>query len=142
MKFATKEAYIEATEESWKELWKLVGSLTESQLTKRIRGKTGPARSARDALAHVYAWHVLMLKWYADGLDGTPDVPAKGYNWSETRKLNAALHDEHADTPLRSVVRRLKLSHGRVMKLVRSLEEEQLLCAGHFLWTKKLPLMS
>ncbi len=142
MKFATKQAYVDATEAAWHDLWQLVDSLTESQLNKRIRIKDGPARSGKDALAHLYAWHVLLLNWYRDGENGTPHLPAKGYKWSQTRDLNQVLHDEHVDTELASIRRKLKLSHGRVCKLVDSISEIQLLKPGQFEWTGKNALMS
>ena len=142
MKFATKQGYIDATEAAWHDLWQLVDSLTESQLNKRIRIKDGPARSGKDALAHLYAWHVLLLNWYRDGENGTPHLPAKGYKWSQTRDLNQVLHDEHADAQLASIRRKLKLSHGRVCKLIDSLSEKQLRKPGHFKWTGKNALMS
>ena len=62
MKFATKQDYLEATNNVWDDLWQLVDSLTETQLTKRVSIKHGPARSVKDVLAHVYAWHVLLLQ--------------------------------------------------------------------------------
>ena len=142
MKFATKQDYLDATEKAWDDLWQLVDSLTESQLTKRVSIKNGPARSVKDALAHVYAWHVLLLQWYREGTDRTPDLPMKGYKWSQTRDLNAVLHDDYADMDFASIKRRLKLSHGRVAKLVGTLSEKQLLSSGQFEWTGKLALMS
>jgi hypothetical protein len=142
MKFATKQDYLDATEVAWKNLWELVDSLTEPQLTKRVKTKIGPARSVKDALAHLYAWHVLLLRWHRDGENGTPDLPAKGYKWSQTRDLNLVLHDEHADVSLTSIRRKLKLSHGRVQKLVATLSEAELLKPGHFHWTGKNALIS
>lgn len=142
MKFATKQDYIDATDKAWNELWKLIDSLTESQLIKRSKIKNGPARSAKDALAHLYVWHVLLLKWYRDGEEGTPDLPAKGFKWSQTRDLNQQMHDEYAEVELASIRRKLKLSHGRIRKLVESLSEPALLQPGHFDWTGKNALIS
>lgn len=138
MKFAMKHDYLDATDVAWRKLWELVDDLSPSQMTKRISIKNGPARSAKDALAH----HLMLLDWYREGLSGEPHLPAQGYNWSQTRDLNASLHDEYADVQLASIRRRLKLSHGRVVKLVETLAETELLSAGHFAWTGKLPLMS
>ncbi len=142
MKFATRQKYIDATEISWSSLWQLVDNLTESQLTRRVKIKNGPARSVKDTLAHLYSWHVLMLDWYRTGKGGTPDLPANGYKWSQTRDLNQVLQDNHADVSLSLIRRKLKLSHSRVSKLVSSLSDDQLLKPGHFTWTGKNPLIS
>lgn len=142
MKFATKQDYTDATELAWTELWQVVDNLTESQLTKRSKIRNGPARSAKDALAHLYVWHVLLLGWFRDGKDGTPNLPAAGFKWSQTRDLNQLKHDEYADVELAGIRRRLKLSHRRICKLVESLSESHLLQSGHFDWTGKNALMS
>ncbi|MFK7820522.1 MAG: ClbS/DfsB family four-helix bundle protein [Planctomycetaceae bacterium] len=142
MKFATKQEYIDATETEWANLWVHVETLNESQLTKRVKIKNGPSRSVKDALAHVYSWHVLLVKWVRDGEKGTPDLPAKDFKWSQTRDLNQRLHDEHADADFASVRRKLKLSHGRVSRFVASLTENELLQPGHLNWTGRNAIIS
>lgn len=98
--------------------------------------------SIKDVLAHLYCWHRLSLGWYKDGLRNTPELPAPGYNWGQTQQLNQNFFEEYRDMELASVTRRLKLSHGRVMKLVDQLSNDQLMQPGHFAWTKKLGLIS
>ncbi len=143
MKFSSVIDYTQATEEAWQQLWKQVATLSSSQLQQRVVLKPGvEPRSGKDALAHVYAWHLLLFDWCKAGRDGSPALPAGGYKWSQTRALNAELHGQYADMPLASVQRRLKLSHGRVAKLVAGLSEKQLLKSGYFTWTGKLALMS
>lgn len=144
MKFHSKHDYSEAVAVAWTELWLLVDAQDEADLVCQVSLKPGtPARSAKDALAHVHAWHKLVLAWYAAGVKGTePDLPSTGYNWSQTKALNVVLHDEYEAVELASVRRRLKLSHARVEKLVVGLTEKQLLEPGYMPWTGKLALMS
>lgn len=143
MKFSSLRDYNQQTEEAWQRLWKQVATLSSLQLVQRVALKPGgDSRSAKDALAHVYAWHLLLLGWCKAGADQLPSLPADGYKWSQTRDLNAMLQTQYADMGLASVQRRLKLSHTRIVKLVASMDERQLLQAGHFAWTGKLPLAS
>ena len=62
-------------------------------------------------------------------------MPAPGFKWNQTRQLNQQLHDRHANDPIQSVRRKLKLSHGRAIKLVAGLSDSEFLNAGHFEWT-------
>ena len=49
----------------------------------------GPARdrNVRDVVAHLHAWHILLERWYADGMTGgSPSIPAEGYSWRAARR--------------------------------------------------------
>ncbi len=143
MKFASEIEFTSATVAAWDTMWDVVSSYPIAQLEIRVATRPGgEPRSVKDTLAHVYAWHLLLLGWLGVGPDGSPNLPALGFKWSETRLLNAALHDEYAEIPFGSVRRRLKLSHNRVMKTVAGFSERELLAPGYFCWTGKLPLMS
>lgn len=144
MKFRSKAEYQDAVAIAWNELWELVDAQAEADLIRRVCLEPSiPERSPKDALAHVHAWHKLLLLWCKTGVGGDrPDLPAPGYKWNQTRALNAALHEQYESIGLASVRRRLKLSHRRVENLVRELTEQQLLEPGHIVWTGKLPLVS
>jgi hypothetical protein len=100
------------------------------------------AESVKDVLAHLYAWHRLALGWYRTGLERTPDLPAKGYNWRQTRDLNRVLAAQHRNAELASIQRKLKLSHRRLVNLAESLPEEKLMQPGAFAWTGESALSS
>ena len=59
-----------------------------------------------------------------------------------TRELNLEIFEKHRDEALKSIVRKVKLSHSRIAKFVASLEEEEFSQPNQFLWTGKLPLAS
>lgn len=140
MKFESRQQYVHATDAAWTKLWTVVDELSERQLTRRKRlTDNGPARSPTDALAHLYAWHRLLLGWCRSE---SPDLPAPGFSWRDTRALNEVLHRRHARDEYRSVRRRLRLSHTRIAKLVSELTDRELLESGAFSWTGRLPLIS
>lgn len=128
MKFTSKTEFLEATELQWNLMWELVDGLS---------GKSKSEKASKQILAHLYSWHRLLIGWIKTGEGSVPELPAKGYNWQQTRQLNAKLDRETAPLDLASVKRRLKLSHNRVIKIVESLSEQEFLRTGHFEWTGK-----
>ncbi len=138
MKFSNKSEFEAATLEQWTLLWDTVQSSEPRISTVKLK----------QVLAHLYGWHLLMLEWYRVGLleqpDGSskPAIPAKGFNWRQTPALNATIDDKYRKLPLANVKRRLKLSHGRVMKVVSELSDKQFSQAGQFAWTGKHAIAS
>ena len=120
MRFRSKTDFEAETCQQWDQLWILVDNSSDSKQTQV---------KLKQILAHLHAWHRLFLSWYSIGLNGTPDLPAPGFNWQQTRQLNQQLDEEFAAVPMKSIRRRLKLSHGRVMKLVAELKNDQFLNA-------------
>ena len=121
----------------------MIDELSPKDFGRRKKAGTGAlAWSPKDVCAHLHAWHRLLLTWYREGQHGQPSMPARGFNWRETPALNRMLYQEFRDVSAASVRRRLKLSHGRVMKLVDGLTDRQLMKPGAFKWTGKLGLIS
>ena len=133
MRFSSKAEIISETEKQWEALWLLADQCGQGQKTQR---------QLKQILAHLYAWHRLFLTWYASGPDGQPALPAPGFNWRQTPDLNRKLDLEMESIGMESIRRRLKRSHGRVMKTVHGLTEKQLMEPGHFDWTGKNPIAS
>ena len=133
MKFSSKSEFASATEEQWQLLWDQVEIAWQSPKNHR---------PLKQILSHLYGWHRLLEDWFRIGKTGTPDLPATGFKWNQTVALNKKLDDQHKDLGLASVRRRLKLSHGRIMKLVESLSEQQFNSPGQFAWTNKNALSS
>ena len=138
MKFESKSRFVDLAQDEWNRLW-----VAADEAAQRIQDEPaaqiaddGIEWTLPDILAHLFAWHSLLLGWHKQGLAGlTPAMPAAGYNWRQTRELNLALYREHAGSTLAAVRRKLKRSHTRVMSLVDGLSEEELLETGHFAWT-------
>lgn len=133
MKFHSKNDFMVATEEQWELLWEVV-TLAEDNNVEEFQLKR--------LLAHLYAWHGLLLQWYRIGQTRTPDLPAKGFNWRQTPALNAELDEKFRDIPFANIKRRLKMSHGRVMKLVEQFAEKEFSEPGCFAWTGKQAIAS
>ena len=125
-RFSTKADFQAATETEWLRLWLAADACSDDA-------------ALRKTLAHLYAWHQLTLTWCREE---APDLPAPGYNWRQTPALNAALDEQYQDIELASIKRRLRRSHGQIMKLADGLAEDELLEPGHFAWTGKLSLVS
>lgn len=140
MKYASKQALIDDYQHQWAKLWDTIDSLSQRGDLEQLAGPDD--RSVADVLAHVYAWHKLLLTWLRSGSTGRPHLPAKGFKWSETRKLNQALFEENRTFSFVEVTRRIRLSHRRVMKIVESSTESELLTPGQWSWTGKNALAS
>jgi hypothetical protein len=143
MKYTSKTQLIELCQTHWDKVWTDIDDLDASQLTRRSQPDSRTlAWSIKDAMAHVHAWHRLTLGWIKAGKSARPHLPAEGYKWNQTRELNESFYHEFRDVELASISRRLKLSHGRIMKCIGTLSESDLLKPGSFVWTGKLPITS
>lgn len=106
-------------------------------------GVWGDDWSVHDLVAHLAEWQKLFLGWHAAGLAGeTPDMPARGYKWSETPRLNHDLRERNRAEHPSHALREFSQSHDRTLALAESLSEAQLLEAGHFTWTGRNPLVT
>jgi len=93
--------------------------------------------SVKDLLAHLHAWHELALGWEAIGRTGeVPAVPAEGYTFAETPKLNAAIHKRTAQDRWDDVERRLRASHDAVLAAIDGYTNAELFTKKQFAWTR------
>lgn len=105
-------------------------------------GVWGDDWSVHDLLAHLAEWHTLFLRWHDVGLSGAPaQMPAPGYKWNETPRLNRAIQAKHRLRPLAEVRADFAATYEEILGLARALSEDQLLRPGHFTWTGKNPLV-
>ncbi|NOT09446.1 MAG: ClbS/DfsB family four-helix bundle protein [Gemmatimonadales bacterium] len=108
--------------------------LTPRQMT--TAGVTHGGWSVKDVLAHLVAWQQMNLDWYAAGLRGEkPAMPAPGYTLRELPRLNEAIYRKHHRRSLQSVLRDYKAHHDRVVALITSLPDSDLITLGRFSWT-------
>lgn len=99
-------------------------------------GVWGDGWSLTDLLAHLSAWHRLFLDWYESGEQGgAPHMPAPGYTWRETPRLNRDLQERDAGLSFDEARRAFEDSHARIAALLGTLTEAQILEPGHFSWT-------
>lgn len=99
-------------------------------------GVWGNGWTLTDLVAHLAEWQLMFLTWYEDGLRGrTPKMPAPGYKWNETPKLNRAIWAKHRFRSAPAVTARFDAGFNRILEIVDALTPEQLLMSGHFRWT-------
>lgn len=104
-------------------------------------GVWGDGWTVSDLVAHLAEWQHLFLGWYKDGLRGTkPEMPAPGFKWSETPRLNRAIWEKHRSRSHAEVWAEFDSGYSRIVRLVESLSPEELLRPGRFEWTGKHPL--
>ncbi|MCK1997590.1 ClbS/DfsB family four-helix bundle protein [Psychrobacillus psychrodurans] len=100
-------------------------------------------KNFRDVLMHLYEWHVMLERWYREGMDGDiPFMPAPGYKWSNIKLLNMQIWENYQDVTLNQAIKKLKLSHERVMDLIRSHTHEEIITKKFYKWTKTSNLYS
>lgn len=131
----TKSELIEASQKNYSRLYDFVEEFDEEmQNTEFPDGYLN--RNIRDVLAHLHHWHLLMAKWYSIGMQGQqPMMPAEGYTWKDTPKLNEVIQKKYADTALFRVKILLETSHNIVQKIMIRHNQEELFTKRHYGWT-------
>lgn len=109
-------------------------------ITIEIEGRD---KNFRDVLMHLYEWHAMLERWYREGMDGdTPSMPAPGYMWRTIKQLNMQIWENYQDITIHQAIKKLKLSHERVMNLVQSHTNEEIMTKKYYKWTKTSNLYS
>ena len=141
MKLTSKRELIEAIEREHRVFMEVTAPIPRARYEEL--GVWGDGWTLKDLFAHLTEWEQMFLRWYRVGLTGgTPALPAAGYRWNETPRLNRAIWEKHRHRSWRAVRRDFGRSYAEILELARSLTKRQLLTPGHFPWTKKLPLVS
>ena len=123
-----KKELIEFSDAKFTLLMERVRDMPEKEIVK-LRSNQ---RSVKDNLAHVYAWQLMMLDWYAIGMTGKkPDMPLKGYTWKDSVRLNKMIDDTYKDTALKTVLGNLTKKHTKLIQIMKKHSEKEI-------FTKKL----
>jgi hypothetical protein len=139
MKYGSKQELTAAIRAEYESLQRLLGAIPRSRYHEA--DVWGDGWTIHDLVAHLTAWQQLFFAWYRDGLAGlTPAMPAAGYKWNETPRLNRDIWLQHRDRPLTAVLAQFEQSHSEVLELVDALSPDALLRPGHFAWTGPHPL--
>ncbi|WP_244213887.1 ClbS/DfsB family four-helix bundle protein [Paenibacillus barcinonensis] len=100
-------------------------------------------KNFRDVLMHLYEWHAMLERWYREGMAGdTPSMPAPGYKWRNLKELNYQIWMNYQEVSLSQAIRKLELSHERVMALIQNHTEEEIMTKKHYKWVKTSNLYS
>lgn len=94
-------------------------------------------KNFRDVIIHLYEWQAMLERWYREGMAGdVPAMPAPGYKWRELKSLNEQIQKTYQDTTLNQALKKLTLSHQRVMNLIELHIDEELMTKKFYKWTK------
>jgi hypothetical protein len=112
---------------------------TLALLTRRQMTKSGVTRggwSVKDIVAHLVEWQQMNLDWYAAGLRGEkPAIPAPGITMRELPRLNDMIYRKHHRRALQDVLDDYRTNHDRVVALIQSLPDDDLVTLGRYSWT-------
>ncbi|MDH3290229.1 MAG: ClbS/DfsB family four-helix bundle protein [Gemmatimonadota bacterium] len=98
------------------------------------------AWTIKDLLAVRAWWTERVVDWIEAGPTASLELPAAGYRWSETPRLNAAIVKEHAAESYESLRERLTRGVERVLATIDALDDRALLEIGVFGWAGKWPI--
>ncbi len=97
--------------------------------------------TVKDLLAVRVWWTQSVIDWVQAGQRGEmPSLPAEGYRWSETPRLNQQVVQSAHPLSYQTVRRRLARGCERVMRTVEQLDDHELLGVGVYAWAGKYPL--
>jgi len=97
--------------------------------------------SVKDLLAVRAWWTHSVIDWVEAGLRGQPVVlPAPGYLWNETPRLNGNIVAATSDDTFDAILQRLDEGFARVIECIESLGDHELLDVGVFDWAGKWPV--
>lgn len=141
MKYESKTELIEDVGRQRLLLLETLEGIPEAQRTEP--GVWGDGWTVVDLVAHLDAWHRLFLVWFRQGAAGqVPDLPAPGYKWNETPRLNRDIQAQHRGDSYQAALANFEASSDEVDALLQQLSEPELLEAGHFAWTGKNALVT
>lgn len=108
--------------------------LSPRQMTRA--GVTRGGWSVKDVLAHLVEWQQMNLGWYASGLRGEkPVMPAPGFTLRELPRLNEMIYRKHHRRSLEAVLREYGSCHDRIVALIETLSDTDLVTLERFSWT-------
>jgi hypothetical protein len=132
----TKDELINLSRENFEKLFALVDSFTDEQQRAIYIFDNDRDKNIRDILAHLHHWHLMMLEWYEVGMSGKkPDIPAKGYTFRDTKKLNAEIWKMYQETDYETTRELLKSSFEKLQEIIKNHSDEELFEKKRFKWT-------
>ena len=139
---SAKKDLLRTSEEQFKKLFDIIDSVPYSKRKISIKIEERD-KNFRDVLMHLYEWHAMLERWYREGMnDDVPSTPAPGYKWRDINQLNIRIRDNYQDVTINQAIKRVRLSHDRVMKLIESHSDEEIMTKKYYKWTKTSNLYS
>ncbi|MCU9614903.1 ClbS/DfsB family four-helix bundle protein [Caldibacillus lycopersici] len=137
-----KERLLYDSEQNFQLLLNIIESVPSRKRTISIETEDRD-KNFRDVMMHLYEWHAMLERWYREGMDGdTPIMPAAGYKWSTIKLLNKKIWESYQDITLTQALKKLTLSHARVMSIIQLHTDEEIMTKKYYKWTKTSNLYS
>jgi len=131
----SKSDLLEQAQANYEKLMQLVESYPLIDQEKDFQKKT-LNRNIKDVLAHLHAWHLMLLDWYTVGMSGQkPDMPAKGHNWKTLPDLNREIQLRYAQVSLNDAKGLLKQSYNTIIKMIEMHSDDDLFTKKKYHWT-------
>jgi hypothetical protein len=97
--------------------------------------------TVKDVLALRSWWTTSLADWIETGAaGGNLDLPAEGYTWRETPRLNADVVTRSRAKTYAQVKLELQQAFDRIIRLIDELTDDELLRPGVFSWAGKWPI--
>ncbi|MEM7101152.1 MAG: ClbS/DfsB family four-helix bundle protein [Pseudomonadota bacterium] len=105
-------------------------------------GTSAPAWRVKDLIAVRAWWSESLVQWIARGRcdDRTFELPAPGYGWNETPRLNNDVVQERYTHTFADSLRRLDFAYQEVIELIDLLSDQQLSAKHQFFWAGNYPV--
>lgn len=130
-----KSELLKLSQENYKKLNQYIDDLDKDEQKQEFPAGT-LNRNIRDVLAHLHHWHLMLLNWYKVGMAGEkPIMPAEGFTWKDTPKLNKWIRDLYSHKTLSGVRNLLHDSYGQVREIIQGHSNEELFEKRRYKWT-------
>lgn len=114
----------------------LMDAVASIEPTRRLAPSDYPRGSIKDMLAHLDAWHRMLLEWERVGRTGeVAEMPAPGFTWKTTPELNMKIHERHADDSWEMVAASVRDSHARIVDVIAAYGDDELFEKRRYRWT-------
>ncbi len=131
----TKTELLDASAKNFESLFAFIEKLPE-EYKERQYDLNGRDETIADVLCHLHEWHLMMERWYLDGMAGKkPAMPKEGYTWKTVPEMNREIWKQYQGTSLKDAVQLIKKSHKKIMSLIEKHSDEELFTPKHYPWT-------
>lgn len=128
-----KTELIEFAEKENKKLIDLVNKISDKQRDSEFIFDN---RTTKDIIAHLYAWQLLELYWYTQGMKGNkPEIPAHGYTFKNAPALNEKLYQDYKDIKWEVLLKNFTKTHNQLIDITKSHTEQELFTKKKYIWT-------
>lgn len=128
-----KEQLLSFADQEFSALNKLIDTLDSKQRNKEYIFDN---RTSKDIVAHLYAWQLLELDWYKEGMKGKkPAIPAPGYTFKDAPTLNEKLYQEYKNIKWEDLIKKFTATHNKLLEIIKSHTDDELTLKKKYAWT-------